>query len=79
MMLKIILYALLAWFLYKLIFRVVIPVYRTTKQVKRQFREMKTKMEEHQMRQNGQVPREEVKKSAPRTPSSDYIDFEEVK
>ncbi len=78
-MLKIILFALLAWFLYKLVFRVIIPVYKTTKQVKNQFSEMRAKMEEHQRQQEGYSnppppPKQAVKKRA-----NDYIDFEEIK
>ena len=78
-MFKILLFALLAWFLYKLVFRVIIPVYRTTKQVKRQFREMKEKMDAHQARQNGYARPEEVKKPTVKTPAGDYLDFEELK
>ena len=78
-MIRIILFALLAWFLYKLIFRVIIPVYRTTKQVKKQFREMKARMEEHQMKQQGFTPNAPPQKPAERTPASDYIEFEEIK
>ena len=78
-MFKVLLYALLAWFLYKLIFRVIIPVYRTTKQVKRQFREMKEKMEAHQAKQHGYTPHEEVKRPAPKAAVGDYLDFEELK
>jgi hypothetical protein len=78
-MIQVLLYALLAWFLYKLIFRVIIPIYRTTKQVKKQFGEMRSRMEEHQMKQQGFTPKTEAPKQQPRTSSTDYIEFEEIK
>jgi len=78
-MLRIILYGLLIWFVYNLIFKLVIPVYRTTKQVKRKFREMHERMKEEEMKQAGFY-----EKSSSATPSAsadnnkDYIDFEEI-
>jgi len=78
-MLRILLYALLIWFLYNLVFRFIIPVYRTTRQMKQKFREMHDQMKEEQQRQQGfNKPTAEPKSSsAPR--SEDYIDFEEIK
>jgi hypothetical protein len=68
------------YILYKLIFDFIIPIYNTTKKVKKQFGEMHNKMQEqmntfNQQQQNNssQAPRgEPVKKE-------DYIDFEEIK
>jgi hypothetical protein len=79
-MLRFLLYALLIWFLYNLIFRLIIPVYKTTRQVKKKFREMHEQMEEQQMKQQGfhQQP-DNTQKSSPAPRSGDYIDFEEVK
>ena len=76
-MIRIILFALLAWFLYKLIFRVIIPVYRTTRQVKKQFHEMRARMEEQQM--NARAPDQEPTRKSSKAPASDYIEFEEIK
>jgi len=76
-MIRIILFALLAWFLYKLIFRVIIPVYRTTRQVKKQFHEMRARMEEQQM--NARAPDQEPAPKSSKAPASDYIEFEEIK
>lgn len=78
-MIRILLFALLAWFLYKLIFRVIIPVYSATRQVKRQFGEMKARMEEEQLRQQGFQPPPTPKKEPAGVPKADYIDFEEIK
>ena len=76
-MLLYIFFAFLAYLLFKLIVDFVIPVYKTTQRVKRSFREMQQKM-------NGQFshtpqPQDEKTYEKKRKPSSDYIDFEEVK
>ena len=69
----------LLYILYKLIFDFIIPIYQTTKKVKKQFGEMHNKMQEqmntfnHQQNNSSQTSRQEpVKKE-------DYIDFEEIK
>ena len=76
-MMKVILYGLLAWFLFNLVFRFIIRIYKTTRQMKKKFREMHTQMQEQaNMHQDFARP-------APEQPVSkrkgDYIDFEEVK
>ncbi len=75
-MLKLILYGLLIWFLYNLVFRFIIPIYKTTRQMKQKFREMQEQMNPQQdfsaEPQNHERPPEKVRKG-------DYIDFEEVK
>jgi hypothetical protein len=80
-MLNFILYGLLIWFLYNLIFRFIIPVYRTTKQVKQRFREMHQTMQEQvnpQQKQTNPQPGS-GQKPKPATAPGDYIDFEEIK
>lgn len=70
----------LLYILYKLIVDFIIPIYKTTKTVKKQFGEMNAKMQEqmnsYNQQQNAQGttrPKEEsVKKE-------DYIDYEEIK
>lgn len=75
---KYVLYALLAWFLYQLIFKLVIPVYKTTRTIKKGFREMQEKMnEQYQQQAQSQAPAD-INKSS-KAPAGDYIDFEEVK
>ena len=71
---------LLIYFLYKLIFDFIIPIYQTSKKVKRQMREMNAKMQEqmntYNQQQNSQGsarPKEETVKK------EDYIDYEEIK
>lgn len=65
----------LLYLLYKLIFDFIIPVYHTTKRVKKQFGEMQQKMEEQMNKANqqqGSQPKPVVSKD-------DYIEYEEVK
>jgi hypothetical protein len=72
-------YAFLIYLAYRFIFHFIIPVYKTTRQVKKQFREMNSRMEDYvnQQRANQQPAstQPEVKKEQ----AGDYIDFEEVK
>ncbi len=79
-MLKTLLYALLAWFLYNLIFKFIIPVFKTTRQMKQKFREMQTNMQDHVNQQQGFAPKPAAaEKSTSAKPKADYIDFEEIK
>jgi hypothetical protein len=68
-------YCFLAYLLYNLIFRFIVPLYRTTKQVKRTFRDMQSRM------QQKESPYEPVKEKPATSVKSkgEYIDFEEVK
>lgn len=76
-MYRYILYALGIYFLARFVFELVIPVYRTTRQVRRQFRDMREKMESMQEGQPGASPqRPQAQKKPPR---EDYLDFEDVK
>lgn len=66
------------YLLYKLIFEFIIPIYQTTKQVKRKMDEATRRMqEEQQAASNTNYTKQQ---SSPATPSSgDYIDYEEIK
>jgi Sec-independent protein translocase protein TatA len=58
----------------------VIPVYRTTRHVKRQMNDMQERFNQqqtYQQRSNAHAPQTEQKKSKPN--SDDYIEFEEVR
>ena len=83
---NVILYGLLIWFLYNLVFRFIIPVYRASRKMKQQFSQM-----QEQMRQT-MNPQQHTAASAassphaaatprpePRKSKDDYLDFEEVK
>jgi len=72
------------YLLYKLIFDFIIPVTRTTKQVKKQFNEMNNRMQETMRQQQAHAQQQTQfqqasKTSAQKTKDDDYIDFEEVK
>jgi hypothetical protein len=75
-MLRFLLYVLLGWLAFNFIFRFIIPVYRTTRQLKKKFREMHDHMQEERVNQNQQPS---PQKSAPQATGKDYIDFEEIK
>lgn len=67
---------LVLYLVYKLIFDFIIPVYRTTKQVKQKMGEMQSKMNEH-INQQQQATTAAEKPAKPAR--EDYIEFEEVK
>lgn len=75
-------YALLAigiYFLARFIVELVIPVYRTTRQVRRQFRDMKERMESMQEGRPGAMPQQPRPEAQKKAPKEDYLDFEDVK
>jgi len=74
---KFIIYILLGYVLYRFIVGFLIPVFRTGKQIKRQFNDMQQRMQE-QMNQQ-QAPPQQENKHSDKTVAGDYIDFEEVK
>ena len=77
---KVLLYGLLAWLLYNLIFRFIIPVYKTTRQVKQKFREMQSQMQDQMNQQQGfPTQTQSAEKATPKKSKEDYIDFEEIK
>jgi hypothetical protein len=84
MYLKYVLYAFLLYLLYRLIFGFIVPVYKTTRQLKKQFREMHGRMEDAMRREQGAAEMDEnlnkpAGSSNKKTTPGDYIDFEEVK
>ena len=71
-MIWIILGAIGAWIFLKLLFNFILPVYRTTKQVRQQFNQMNQAAQEN--RNQPQPPPKEKY-----TPKKEYIEFEEIK
>jgi len=71
---------LLIYLLYKLIFDFIIPLYKTTKRVKKQFGEMQSKMQDQMNAYNAQQSQQN-KTSTKTEPvkSEEYIDYEEIK
>ena len=78
-MLRYLFYAFLIYLAYRLVFNFIIPIYKTTRQVKKQFREMHSHMQDNmsqqQPYQQPASPATENKKQQ----AGDYIDFEELK
>lgn len=80
-MFKLILELFLFYILFRFIFDLVIPVYKTTKQVKKHMSHMQEEMEKHHReRSQQQTTANRSDFSGAAKPSSDdYIDYEEVK
>lgn len=85
MLVKYLIYILVGWVLYKLIFGFIIPVYNSTKHVRRQVRDMQQHMrEQFEQQQQQQAPppppphSSDPVSSKPRD-KGDYIEFEEIK
>ena len=67
------------YMVYKLIFEFIIPIYRTTRQMKDKMNQMHQKMEgQNQSANTGKGPGAQ-KNETPLKPSHDYIDYEEIK
>ncbi len=70
----------LIYLLYRLIFDFIIPIYQTTKKVKKQFGEMQAGMDEQLNKYKNQTKQTTTSAStAPIAKKEDYIDYEEVK
>ena len=79
--LKFLFYAFLFYLAFKFIFNLVIPAVRTTRKIKRGFREMQEKMQQQaqQYEQQQQAGRQKVESTSPQNKPGDYIEFEEIK
>jgi len=83
MILRFILFALALYIIYKLVFDLVVPIFRTTQKIRRQFGDMQQQMQD-QMNSAQENPQRPSSKAATgtdqqKTRAGDYIDFEEVK
>jgi hypothetical protein len=74
-MLRILFYGFLIYLLYQLVFNFIIPVYRTTREVKNGFKKMHEQMNERNKQQTSASPTEQK----PNQKVGEYIDFEDVK
>jgi Domain of unknown function (DUF4834) len=83
MILRFILFALGIYIIYKVVFDLVIPVFRTTQKIRRQFGDIQQHMQDQMnATQNGYPNNAPSQPSPPEQKKSragDYIDFEEVK
>ncbi len=66
------------YILYKVIFDFIIPLYKSTKQVRSAMSDMQAKMKEQQRTNASQATQEPTKKHST-VSKEDYIDYEEVK
>ena len=69
----------LIYLVYKLFVNVIIPIYRSSKQIKKQFGEMQEHMQNMQGQARSQTPPAEQTQKTTTKKEGDYIDFEEVK
>jgi len=83
---EVFLLAIVFYLLYRFVFHFLLPIARTTKQVREQFRNMQGGNMQHEMGQEPQQhhrpqqpQRPTERHSSPHGPAEDYIDFEEIK
>jgi hypothetical protein len=67
------------YLLYQFVFNFLVPVFRTTRHVRQQFRNMRDGMGEQQARPQQTAARPNERHSSTHGPAEDYIEFEEVK
>ena len=82
MILRYILLVLGVYVVYKLVFDLVIPVFRASRQVHQQFRNMQDHMNQqaNASKNTQSAQRDQDKTARPQKPApGDYIDFEEIK
>ena len=80
-MFSLLFYGFLLYLLYRLVFHFIIPLYKTTREVKKSFRNMQEQMRQHTDppgQQQAQDNQPQHKKPGTNK-VGDYIDFEEVK
>jgi hypothetical protein len=78
-MFSLLFYGFLIYLLYRLVFHFIIPLYKTTRQVKKSFRNMQDQMRQHTDPYGQQQPQNSQQKKPAASKTGDYIDFEEVK
>lgn len=81
---RFLLYAFLIYLLYRVVFYFIIPVVKTTKHVKNQFRDINSRMQENMNQasytdSSNDMKAENSKNTSSKGKAADYIDFEEVK
>ena len=80
-MLKTLFAIFLLWLFYKLVFDFIVPVYQSTKQVRRQMSDIQDRLRQQHEEQQRQARQEAQRQQTQQRPvdKGDYIDFEEVK
>ena len=79
-MMKMLLYGLLIYFLYKVIFEIVVPVSNGVKSVRQNMEKMQEAARKAQEQQNAHYQQQtQANKPKVETEDAEYIDFEEIK
>ncbi|MFI5187480.1 MAG: hypothetical protein ACHQF0_12185 [Chitinophagales bacterium] len=79
-MFRVLVYIILIYLAYQFIFNFLVPVYKTTQQVKKGFREMHDQMNQQQGKnQHSSAQQTQPQPNADKKKVGDYIDFEEIK
>lgn len=77
--LEIVLEVLFLYFLYRLVFDFIIPIYRSSKKVHQHVKEMQDRMQDHLRQQQHQQRPNNPPPPPPQVKEGEYIDYEEVK
>ena len=78
-MARFLLLTLVFYLLYRLIFNMIIPIFRTTRSIRRQFEQMQSGGAQPGFQQTAEPREQPRKQTATAAQGGDYIDFEEVK
>jgi len=79
-LMKIILWGIVIYFIYRFVFNIVVPVSKATSQMKDKIREMQDAQVRQQQQNNGPVYTQQTQQQTSGTnKEGEYIDFEEVK
>ena len=71
--------AIVFYLLYRFVFNFIVPVARTTRHVRQQFRNMQDAQESMREQGGHQARPSGPQRPAQKPPAGDYIDFEEIK
>jgi hypothetical protein len=77
--LRFLFYAFLLYLAFRLIFDFIIPVYKTTKRVRKGFRDMHERMNQHTEQYQQKSNTQQTQNNNNKGGAGDYIDFEEIK
>lgn len=84
-MFSVILWILLGYFVYRFVFNFLLPIFRVSRQMRRQVRDFQNHMQsaqnqQQQYQQNTSTARDQQRSSSTsKEKAGDYIDFEEIK
>ena len=79
-MIKLIALIFLLWLFYKIVFDFIVPVYQSTKQVRRQMGDIQERMrQQFEQQQQAAEPQRPQATTAKKADKNDYLDFEEIK